>query len=243
LRLVVAHFLASIALLPVLWANSGAEPKSSAAILDGYLNRARQQESSLRDVTMEVEIEANLPRLNKRGKLHALRHISRLGKVTYEALSFIGDNIIKKDVIARYLAAEIKSTEDADLSSIAINRENYKFKYRGMYGSGDWKLHLFELSPRKKRVGLFDGWLWLEASTCLPVRESGRFVKNPSIFLRRIEFLRDYEIRDGVAVPVRIESTIQTRLVGTAKLDIRFGNITPNSERARAATREMAASP
>jgi hypothetical protein len=72
---------------------------------------------------------------------------------------------------------------------------------------------------------LFKGELWLDAETCLPVRESGRFVKSPSIFLRRIEFVREYDIRDGVAIPRQIESTVETRLVGKAELTVRFHNI------------------
>jgi hypothetical protein len=74
-------------------------------------------------------------------------------------------------------------------------------------------VHVFQLTPRKKRVGLFKGDLWLDAETCLPVRESGRLVKLPSIFLRRIEFVREYEIHEGLVYPHSIESVVDTRLV------------------------------
>jgi hypothetical protein len=87
-----------------------------------------------------------------------------------------------------------------------------------------WDLHLFELTPRQKRDGLFKGWLWVEARSGLPVREQGDLVKNPSIFLKKVSFIRDYQLCQGMAVPVRIDSTIQTRLIGTAELVIRYGN-------------------
>ena len=29
----------------------------------------------------------------------------------------------------------------------------------------------------------------------------GSFVKNPSVFLKKVEFVREYEIHDGVAIP------------------------------------------
>ena len=118
--------------------------------------------------------------------------------------------------------------------SLVINESNYKFKYRGMYGvNDDWRLHLFELKPRKKRPGLFRGWLWVEDTSGLPVRESGRFVKNPSVFLKRVDFVRDYHQRDGVAVPVRIESTIHTRLIGQARLLIEFGDVSFHEQASR----------
>ena len=229
------RFLACLLLLGgvgVLNAEPPLGPRTPDNILKRYLATAGAQRGMMRDVSMEVDIEANIPSLKKSGRLTALRHISKVGKVTYEVVSFMGDNMIKKDVIARYMSAEVKSSSNGDAASIAINAANYRFRYRGMYGDGDWRLHLFELKPRKKRPGLFEGWLWVEDKTALPVRESGRFVRTPSVFLKRIEFLRDYRIEDGVAIPVRIESEIMTRLVGLAKIRIDFTGVSFNGARA-----------
>jgi hypothetical protein len=172
---------------------------------------------------MEVEIEASLPKLKKHGRLQALRRISRLGRISYEILHFEGDKSIKNDVIARYLAADAQPQPN-DGASVAVIPANYKFKYRGKAEKDGRTVYVFQLTPRKKRVGLFKGDLWLDAETCLPVRESGRLVKLPSIFLRRIEFVREYEIREGMAVPSSIESMVDTRLVGKAELRVRFQN-------------------
>lgn len=222
------RFLAGLVLLAavaVAKAEPPASPRTGDEILKRYLSALETQRELLRNVTMQVDIDAQIPSLGKSGHLTALRRISKVGQVTYQVVSFMGDNMIKKDVIARYISAEVKSSTNGEAESLAINAENYKFRYRGAYGEGDWRLHLFEVKPRKKRPGLFEGWVWVEDKTALPVRESGRFVKSPSVFLRRIEFLRDYRIRDGVAYPVRIESEIQTRLVGTAKISITFTGV------------------
>ena len=57
------------------------------------------------------------------------------------------------------------------------------------------------------------------------MRQSGRFVKTPSIFLKRIEFVKEYEIHDGFSVPRQIRSVVDTRLVGPAELTIDFRNV------------------
>jgi hypothetical protein len=80
------------------------------------------------------------------------------------------------------------------------------------------------LKPRHKRVGLFKGELWLDPETCLPVREIGRLVKNPSVFVKKMEFTRDYEIKDGVSYLRRMETRTETRLVGRAELNIEYAN-------------------
>ncbi len=196
--------------------------QSTLDVLNRYLEANGALQVYLRGLSMDVEMEGAFPGLKKTGKMQALRHISRLGRITYNALTFQGDNTVKKDIIARYMQAEVEATTGQ--SGLALTPDNYKFKYRGLFGSGDWQLHLFELTPKQKRVGLFKGYLWVEARTGLPVREQGRFVKSPSIFLKRIEFVRDYEIRTGVSLPKQISSTIDTRLVGKAELTIRYSN-------------------
>jgi hypothetical protein len=193
-------------------------------VVDTYTAISRQQGARLRGASMDVEIEANLPKLQKHGRLNALRRISRLGRITYEAVRFEGDKSVKSDIIARYLAAETQA-QSADDSSLAITPANYKFKFKGHSGEGENQIYIFQLTPRKKQVGLFKGELWIDAATCLPVRELGRLVKTPSIFLKRVEFVREYYIRGGVAVPLQIASTVETRLVGRAEVTVHFRNV------------------
>ncbi len=199
-------------------------PKSKAGeeALEQFLEHSRESPPVQRDVSMKVDIRANLPDLKKTGVMQALRKVSSLGKITYKVLGFEGDNMVKKDVIARYIKAEMESAELDGRDSMAINSNNYNFEYWGQYGSGDWTLYLFELKPKKKRVGLYRGWLWINAATGLPVRESGRLVKSPSVFLKRVDFVRDYTARNGQALVTRIESEIQTRVVGPARIEIQF---------------------
>jgi hypothetical protein len=42
--------------------------------------------------------------------------------------------------------------------------------------------------------------------------------------LKKIEFVRDYEIQDGVAIPKRVESKADVRMFGPAELTIEYTN-------------------
>lgn len=203
-------------------------PDASAEIVSRYLNASSQ--APLRGVSQEVDFEARLPKLQKEGRLHALRFITKVGQIRYVVEKFVGDNSVKKDVIARYMSAETQAVESQKPSESAITPLNYKFKYKGLVERGGKTVHVFQLSPRKKRVGLFKGELWVDAATFLPVRESGRLVKSPSIFLKKVEFVREYQIVDGRAVPKHIQSTINTRFWGPAELDINFHNLSFNAD-------------
>jgi hypothetical protein len=195
---------------------------TDAQILSRYFAAAKQQSEAMRGMTMEVDIDAELPKLKKQGKLHALRNISKVGKVTYHMLGFSGDNTIKKDVIARYLTAEVQA--QGSQSNLGINSENYKFKFKGLESADGRSVYVFHLTPRHKRVGLFKGELWLDPDTFMPVRESGRFVKSPSVFFKKMVFVREYTMADGVAVPRHIESRVETRIIGPVELSINFTN-------------------
>ena len=194
------------------------------SVVENYWAASQQQERALQGSSMEVDIEASLPKLKKHGRLRGLRRISRLGRITYEALHFEGDNSVKNHVIARYLAAEAEAQADG-APSLAVTPANYKFKYKGPKQSGDEAVEVFQVTPRRKLVGLFKGEIWIDARTFLCVRESGSLVKPPSLFLKKIEFVKEYAIQNGISVPRQIHSVVDTRLVGPAELTIDFRNV------------------
>ena len=220
-----AGFIASILVALSCSAIGNAESADDAnlPIIAQYQDATRTQQAALRGARMNVAIDAKLPRLEKQGKLIALRTISTLGKITYKMLGFQGDDTIKQEVIARYIQAEM---EAAKSDEIAITPANYKFRHKGSIEQNGVRTEMFQITPKKKRVGLFKGDLWVDAKTGMPVRESGQFVKTPSVFLKKVEFVREYQIQDGVAIPKHIESTADVRLVGRAELNMDFTNFT-----------------
>lgn len=192
-------------------------------LISKYQEALQKQQSALTDLSMEVLMEGKIPKLKREGKLSAIRKISNLGKITYKVLGFWGDDTVKKEVMARYMTAEVEAAQN-QRDKIGINEENYNFKYKGLEPRNNRQVHVFELKPKHKRLGLFKGELWLDPDTCLPIREAGRLVKNPSVFIKKMEFVRDYEIKDGVAYLRRMESKTDTRIVGRAELNIEYAN-------------------
>jgi hypothetical protein len=204
-------------------AEPAAEPPDS--IVQNYCAASRGQEQSFQGASMDVEIQASLPKLKKQGRLRALRRISALGRITYEMLRFEGDGTVKNQVIARYLTAEAEAEAQKDQSpSLAVTPANYKFKYKSRSQLDGRAVYIFQVTPLQKRQGLFKGDLWIDADTYLRVQESGYLVKSPSIFLKKVAFVRKYEIRDGISVPLQVQSVVDTRLAGKAELTIDFSN-------------------
>lgn len=193
-------------------------PPAPDVIVENYCAATKRQAELLANASADVEISGFIPKLKKYGSLQA-RRLSNLGRITYEALRFTGDDTVKRNVIAKYLQAEEQSQQDP---SIAVTPENYKFKYKGRTQLAGREAHQFEVTPRKKRQGLYRGDLWIDTETYLRVQESGRLVKNPSMMLRKVQFVRKYEIRDGVSVPRQLQTIAETWLVGKAELTVDY---------------------
>jgi hypothetical protein len=207
-------------------AESTASPSDS--IVEQFCAATRGQDRLLQGSTMDVEISASLPKLNKKAKMSALRRVSALGRITYEKLRFEGDGTVKKQIINRYLSAEAEAQQDPSFA-IALTPENYNFKYKGKADLDGRETYLFDVSPKRKRQGVFRGQLWIDTATFLRVEESGYLVQSPSVFVKKIAFVRKYQIRDGVSVPKQEQSFADTRLVGRAEMTIDFSNFAIDS--------------
>jgi hypothetical protein len=203
---------------------SYATPDNLKEVINRYVAAQQVQQEALKGARMEVEIDAQLPSLEKNGKLKVLRIISKFGKITFDQIGqFIGDPIVKKEVIGKYLELEQNEREKG---SIAITPANYKFQINAIITQNDGQTYIFKLTPRRKAIGLFKGELWLDGATGMPLKETGQMVKSGSAWLKSIRFVRDYEMRNGISVLKHLQSTVDVRVVGKAELSASYSNPT-----------------
>jgi hypothetical protein len=201
----------------------------AGAVLEKFLEVNRWQQAQFHNSSMDVEIEGRFPKLKREASYRGVRRIGNNGEITYDAINSEGDGMIRKEVIAKYITAEIEASAslargNGKLRSIAISPDNYRFRYRGTFSYSGRQAHVFQLTPRQNRLGLFRGEVWIDAETFQTLRETGTLVKNPSIYLRKVQFDRKYELQGGVAIPTQVWTRIDTRLGLLAELDVRLKN-------------------
>ena len=215
-------------LLPVTVSAAAPPPPSPKLVLARYAALLEQSSDRLECRKVGVEIEASLPKLARRGRLRAIREMVSPGKAEYRNLEMEGDRTVRQQVIARYLSADAQAAA-LPSGSVAVSPANYKFRFVGSIGSATALTYVFQISPRRKRAGLIRGELWIDSSSGLATRKAGRFVKKPSVFLRRIDVVQDIYIR-GEAPYLRVTHLeIDTRLAGSAELTIREHICAPSS--------------
>jgi hypothetical protein len=123
-------------------------------------------------------------------------------------------------VITRLLQSEVDHLQKDDSSETAITPANYKFSFKGTVELNDRLVHVYQTKPRKKRVGLFKGRIFLDAYTGALVRAEGSVVKSPSFFVKKIEFVQDYVDYGMFIFPAHMHSDARTRVLGRVIVDI-----------------------
>jgi hypothetical protein len=186
---------------------------SAAMALERFI--ANQQPDGRTSVET-IEIEASLPKLNKSGRLRAIRRILA-NRPEYQVVEMSGDSMVKRQLIVRYLEADERAAELSNAST-AITPASYKFRYVGAVQLREDLAYVFRIIPHKKGQGLINGVLWIDGDTGIGVRLSGYLVKNPSIFFKRVNLTRENYLRNGIVEAQITHLLIDTRLVGSARL-------------------------
>jgi hypothetical protein len=186
----------------------------AAMVLERFI--ANQQPDGRTSVET-IEIQASLPRLNKNGRLRAIRRTLSAHHPEYQVLEISGDSMVNHQLIVRYLHADERAAELSSAST-AITPANYKFRYIGAVQPRDDRAYVFRIIPHKKREGLINGVIWIDGDTGITVRLSGYLVKNPSMFFKRVNVTRENYLRDGIVEARITHLLIDTRLAGSARL-------------------------
>ncbi len=213
--------LLGIAAIIFVLASTGLAASAPEEVLD-YVRAIRVQRLSAY-YSADVTISASVPSLHKTGVLHAIKKLLPQG-LRYESMLFEGDKLVKTNVIARYLAAELEDQRPEEHLATEISPLNYRFSPKGSGVVNGREAFVYEVKPLKKRTGLFRGTVWVDRQTYLPLKEEGKLKNLPSVWVKEIAFTRDYQIVNGFAVPVRISSEVKTRVIGKALVTVEFSD-------------------
>jgi hypothetical protein len=200
---------------------SASAPRLSAdTALTVYERGLAQQANSLAAYTVTSLVDAELPESAQHAEFELQQHYAAPSSLDFSPLRSSGDAFVKSNVIARLLQSEVDHVHRREQSQTAISSANYKFSYKGLTKVNDVSVHVYEVKPHKKRVGLFKGKIFVDASTGYLVRAQGRIVKSPSFFVKKIDFVQDYATVDGFTLPGHLHSEAQTRIIGKTIVDI-----------------------
>jgi hypothetical protein len=185
-----------------------------------YLSLAHRQLAELGAYSDSTTIEADLPDTAQHGKYELRRMYQAPRTLAFAASHFAGDGFVKTNIIARLLQSEVDHVQKGEGALTAITGDNYKFSYKGVDLLDDRTFYRYQVKPRHKRLGLFKGFILIDAASGHLRRAEGSMVKSPSLFVKKLDFMQDYGDFGSFSLPVHVHSVAKTRLVGRAVVDI-----------------------
>jgi len=192
-----------------------------------YQQRSAAQASLLEGYSAVTVIHAELPETSQQGEFEVQRQYHAPRTLLFKPVRFVGDKFVKSNVIARLLQSEVDHVEKDDPTQTALTLANYKFTYKGRADVDGHLVHVFQVKPRTKRVGLFKGRVYLEAHSASLVRVEGTAVKSPSFFVKNIQFTQDYSDIASFTLPVHMHSEAKARIVGRTIIDVTYTDYQP----------------
>lgn len=188
--------------------------------LETYMQRAQQQNSLLLGYSDDTFMRADLPDYKQSGEYELKRQFAAPNSLQFTPIRFTGDGFVKSNVLVRLLQSEVDHVVKQQGPDTAINDKNYKFSHKSVETVDDRLTYVFHVKPRKKRVGLFKGRIFIDAYKGTLVRADGQMVKSPSIFIKKVEFVQDYSDIDGFTLPTHLRSVASVRIIGRTVVDI-----------------------
>jgi hypothetical protein len=195
-------------------------PIAPESALQVFERGSERQAVELRGYTATTLINVELPDMSRWGEFELRRVYVAPKTLEFTPLRFRGDNFVKTNVIARLLQSEVTRLQNPQHLATAINAANYKIVFRGTTQIDGRLVHEYRLKPRKRRVGLFEGRMFLDAFNGSLVRNEGRLVKTPSFVLRKVEFVQDYMDIGSFTFLKHTQSVASTRVIGRTVVDI-----------------------
>jgi len=198
-----------------------------------------RQAAELRGYTATTLITVELLDMSQRGEFELQRVYVAPKTLQFTPVRFTGDNFVKNNVIARLLQSEVDHLQNPQQFATAVNEANYKITYAGTTQVDGRIVHAYQLKPRKRRLGLFEGRMFLDAFNGNLVRNEGRLVQTPSFVLKKVEFTQDYMDIGPFTFLKHTHSVASTRLVGRTTVDVynsdyRFPSAAPDAVVGRA---------
>jgi hypothetical protein len=191
---------------------------SPSQALDRYLARGRDEKPECSNLLLSMQIDAALPALRKRGSMTGFRRVVGPGQIVYQGLRFTGDNFVRNQIIARFLARDRKPPEES--GDLSVTPANYAFTFEKIADYNGLNSYVFRVKPWRKRAGLFRGELWLDAYTARPLRMWGDLVKSPAFFIRSLRFVEDYQTISGCNQPLRLLVMSKARIAGAVEMTV-----------------------
>ena len=138
----------------------------------------------------------------------------------FQVTSEQGSGIVCRLALQPLIAIEIRAAARKDRHDSAITPANYRLQWVGEESVGTYRCYVLRATPKRVDKYLFDGKIWVDEDDFAVVRIEGRPAARLSFWIKRADFVRQYQMIAGFWLPQRDETAVEVRFYGKRVLTI-----------------------
>jgi hypothetical protein len=207
-------------------------PITLQEILSKLIERSHDKETQLRQYSV---IQSYVV---KNGKGHVLAETEvRMqyrapGAKTFTTQFAKGSRLVQRLVFKQLMEQEARTGEGDGRQASAIGPGNYTFDLLGKEHIDPYDCFVVRAIPRRRDKYLFEGKIWINSEDFGIVKITGHPAQKPSLWVKRVDFVRDYQRVERFWLPLRDNAVAEMRFFGRSTLTIDYANykLTSGSE-------------
>jgi hypothetical protein len=133
-----------------------------------------------------------------------------------------GSGLIRSRVFKPLMEIEVETAAGRNRHDSSIASNNYIFKLLGEEDVDGFHCFVVQTTAKRADKYLFNGKVWIHAAEFAVVQIAGQPAKNPSVWIKRVEFVRRYQKIKEFWLPLKNESITQVRIFGKNVLTIDY---------------------
>jgi hypothetical protein len=147
----------------------------------------------------------------------------------FETVSEEGSKWIRKFVFHGLISSESEATAGREHRDSSITPLNYSFRYLGEQELDGARCFVVYATPKRADKYLFEGTVWIDARDFAVAKIDGHPAKNPSFWIKRVNWVRRYGRVGDFWLPMQDETYTEIKIFGKKKLTIRYQDYVVNA--------------
>jgi hypothetical protein len=147
---------------------------------------------------------------------------------TFETVSEEGSKWIRRFVFKGLIDSEAEAAGGREHRDSSITPHNYAFRYLGEQDLEGEHCYVVYATPKRTDKYLFEGQVWIDSQDFAVSKIAGHPAKNPSFWIKRVDWVRRYGKIGDFWLPVKDETLTDVRIFGKKKLIIDYKDYVVN---------------
>lgn len=165
---------------------------------------------------------------NAKGEMYAesqvLLRYRAPGTKEFKIISERGSGLIRSRVFKPLMEVEVETAAERNRHDSSITPNNYTFELLGEEDVNGYHCFVVQAIPKRADKYLFKGKVWIHAEEFAVVQIEGQPARSPSVWIKRVDFVRRYQKVGEFWLPLNNQSITRVRIFGKNTLTTNYHN-------------------